>query len=161
MSLTCTTTTPTHALWSPDASPCQRKHQVLSSLHTMSKGTHTYTQRQKTQWTTREHNDTLLQLFTIFEKPKHRAKARADDRNPPSQDCSPHPAEKQNRSKTTNKTDNAKNGEIISKKPNCTPSKKESHTASFRFPDSWTRGTACSQLSTLLGLRSTLNNSCL
>ena len=41
------------------------------------------------------------------------AKARADDRNPPSQDCSPHPAKKQHQSNKANKTENAKNGESI------------------------------------------------
>ena len=62
-------------------------------------------------------------LFTIFGK-KHRAKARADDRNPPSQDCSPHPAEKQHRSNKANKTENAKYGEIRSQWLPCTENAK-------------------------------------
>ena len=60
---------------------------------------------------------------------KHRAKARADDRNPPSQDCSPHQAEKKHRSHKGNKTENAKNDEIRSQRQTCTQYDKESHTA--------------------------------
>ena len=44
---------------------------------------------------------------------KHKAKARADDRNPPSQDCSPHPAQKQHKA-ATNTNQNAKKGECNS-----------------------------------------------
>ena len=47
--------------------------------------------------------------FTRVSKPKQ-PKAGEDDRNPPSQDCSPHPGKEKHQNKP-NTTENAENGE--------------------------------------------------
>ena len=60
---------------------------------------------------------------------KRKAEARADDWNPPSQDCSPHPAQKQHKA-TTNTNQNAKKVNVIASGNPCTDEKMElSHTA--------------------------------
>ena len=54
-------------------------------------------------------------------KAKHRAKAGADDRNPPSQDCSPHPGRKTTPPQTTNREEEPK---MVNQEPRLTCTKQ-------------------------------------